>query len=89
MVALDQCRKTKIEAAGLSESDLIPPPMAAEGSPARWITHDDYPKDALMRGVEGKVEMAYFIETDGRVRDCRVLSDAPCHAWPRQLRSDE
>jgi protein TonB len=46
------------------------------GSPASWITSDDYPPKALRLGQEGRVGVAYVIGIEGRVADCRVTASS-------------
>lgn len=63
-----------------------PPPLAPRGeapliTQAQWITRPAnperfYPRAAFMRGIEGRVELACFVEIDGRL-SCEVVSETP------------
>ena len=59
--------------------------------PSRWITSDDYPADALDRGDEGTVAIAWEVSPDGLPLRCTVeqssghpsLDNAACAAIMR------
>jgi periplasmic protein TonB len=62
-----------------------PPPPApprisqaagAKGDPAQWITNDDYPPSAQRDGREGVSGIAWDINAQGRVENCRVTSSS-------------
>lgn len=40
------------------------------------VTHDDYPGDALRRGVSGEVVIRFTVGVNGRVTDCTVLQSS-------------
>lgn len=80
-----------------------PPPPApprvsqaagARGNPADWITTDDYPPSALREEKEGTTAIAWTINTQGRVENCRVtsssgspdLDEAACRALTRRAK---
>lgn len=57
----------------------VPPaytPKAAvpANGPVGWLTTNDYPTRALMRGWEGDMSYALDIDASGRVTECRVLA---------------
>ena len=64
------------------------------GNPADWITNDDYPPSALRAEAEGRTSIAWEINAQGRVENCRVtsssgnrdLDDAACRALSRKAR---
>lgn len=66
----------------------------AKGNPADWISTDDYPPSALRAEEEGTTAIAWTINTQGRVENCRVtsssgskaLDDAACRAITRRGR---
>ncbi len=68
-------------------------PVPANG-PGGWVTNNDYPTRALMRGWEGDVSYALDVGADGRVGECRitggsgqrVLDDATCRWLSRRAR---
>lgn len=59
-----------------------PPPPAvskaadARGDPSSWITSDDYPPSALRANAEGTTGIAWDINEQGRVENCRVTSSS-------------
>ncbi|MCW2366520.1 protein TonB [Sphingobium sp. B7D2B] len=61
-----------------------PPPPApvvskaagARGNPASWITSDDYPAGARRDEAEGSVTIAWEINEQGRVENCRVTASS-------------
>lgn len=79
-----------------------PPPAApkiskaagAKGDPASWVSQDDYPPRALREEREGTSAIAWDINEQGRVENCRVtsssgspdLDDAACRAITRRGR---
>ncbi|KQM63392.1 energy transducer TonB [Sphingomonas sp. Leaf17] len=66
----------------------------AKGSPASWVSNDDYPPSAIRAGEEGSVGMRWEISTSGRVENCVVtqssgsstLDRAACTAMTRRGR---
>jgi protein TonB len=81
----------RLPLAPLANAETAPPPLAAPPSgegrePAlivdpHWVrrpAHPErfYPRDAFVRGVDGRVELACFVETDGRL-SCQVASEIP------------
>jgi len=66
----------------------------AKGDPAQWVTSDDYPDSALRKGAEGRTGIAWDINVEGRVENCRVtsssgnsdLDQAACRAITRRGR---
>lgn len=65
-----------------------------KGSPASWVTKDDYPALALKEKREGTARFRAAIGTDGRVRNCEItassghadLDVATCEAVRRHAR---
>lgn len=55
----------------------------AKGDPAQWITNDDYPPSALNSGDEGVTGIAWDINAQGRVENCRVTSSSGSAALDR------
>lgn len=51
-------------------------PAKARGNPSNWITTDDYPSRALREEREGVTVVAFEINTEGRVENCRVTSSS-------------
>ena len=76
-----------------------PPPVVskaagAKGDPQSWVTADDYPPGPLRENVEGVSGIAWQINEQGRVENCRVtsssgnseLDDAACRLVTRRGR---
>lgn len=65
-----------------------------KGNPADWVTTDDYPPSALRAEAQGTSGIAWEINTQGRVENCRVtsssgnedLDQAACRAITRRGR---
>lgn len=61
-----------------------PPPVPAipktravpAGNPGTWVTSDDYPSVALRMGVSGNVGVRLFVDPDGKVYHCQILSSS-------------
>ncbi len=58
-----------------------PPPTiskaaGAKGNPNSWITNDDYPSRALRDEAQGTVSIAWEINAQGRVENCRVTASS-------------
>lgn len=79
-----------------------PPPPAPKlakgaqprGNPGSWVTTEDYPSRALREEREGVTGIAFDINVEGRVENCRVtsssgspeLDDATCKNFVRRAR---
>lgn len=69
------------------------PPVPANG-PRGWVTNDDYPRIAEVRGYEGTVGYLVEVDTRGRVTGCtvtsssgyEVLDDTACRRIERRAR---
>lgn len=65
-----------------------------KGNPADWVSTDDYPPSALRAEAQGTSAIAWDINTQGRVENCRVtsssgnadLDQAACRAITRRGR---
>ncbi len=69
-------------------------PAISVGSPAAWVTPDDYPPGALHRGEQGTVGVAFVVDVHGMATQCRVtgtsgfrsLDMATCQLIERRAR---
>lgn len=74
-----------------------PPPVIskqanAKGNAASWVSSDDYPSASLRNEEQGNVAIAFEIDTQGKVQNCRVtkssgfpaLDDATCKLVTRR-----
>ncbi|MDF2495081.1 energy transducer TonB [Sphingomonas sp.] len=69
-------------------------PTPPRGNPADWITQDDYPPSAIRAEEEGTTSIAFTVNSEGRVEDCRVtassgspaLDQATCRTLTRRGR---
>lgn len=89
LAALDICEANMIKAfsAGAeTENDLEVdgPPVPGQsagfaGNPARWITSNDYPMEAVRQRLDGTTGARWIVGTDGRVKKCLITarSDHP------------
>ena len=55
----------------------------AKGDPAQWVSTDDYPPSSLRSQEEGTSAIAWDINTQGRVENCRVTSSSGSSALDR------
>lgn len=69
-------------------------PTPPRGNPADWITQDDYPASSIRAGEEGTTTIAFTVNSQGRIEDCRVtassgspaLDQATCRTLARRGR---
>ncbi|SFN74825.1 energy transducer TonB [Sphingomonas sp. OK281] len=54
-----------------------------KGDPAQWVSTDDYPPSSLRAEEEGTVGIAWDINAQGRVENCRVTSSSGSSALDR------
>lgn len=54
----------------------VPTDAVPTNGPTGWVTTNDYPSRALMRGWEGDLTYALDISANGRVEDCRVINSS-------------
>ena len=60
----------------------------------KWYSYEDYPEEALRRGQEGYVTVAFTITPDGRMTGCHVIRSSgsrsldavPCWVLPKRAR---
>lgn len=55
---------------------VISKAAAAKGNPQSWVTTDDYPPSALREERQGVSGIAWTINEQGRVENCRVTSSS-------------
>lgn len=94
--ALDDCQSELRRAWGLDPEAVaaIATPAVPAEPEAVWISHRDYPEEALKAGLEGTSVIVWTIGTNGRVSDCRavvssghaVLDAAACNAISKRGR---
>ncbi|RHW17266.1 energy transducer TonB [Sphingomonas gilva] len=62
-------------AIGLAQAAL-PDALTPMTDPARWVTTDDYPAEALKAKAQGGVRVRLAINAAGRVSDCTVVESS-------------
>jgi protein TonB len=55
---------------------VISQAAAAKGNPGSWVSSDDYPPAALREERQGRVTIAFTINEQGRIENCRVTSSS-------------
>jgi TonB family protein len=78
----------------LASLNRISAPADPIGNPARWLTNNDYPAEALRSNKSGLVTILYRVGLTGAVEDCRVietsgvpsLETATCRAIKRNAK---
>lgn len=74
---LRTCNDSLLEAMGVDPNllaSLRKRPVPVGGNVAQWVSHDDYPAEALRRRASGTSVVRLTIGTDGRVRNCAVAA---------------
>jgi TonB family protein len=73
--ALDSCEADLMKHWGLDPQILtrVVTPATPLGSPAQWVTDDDYPSGPLWRREQGVVTFRLDIDTAGRTSNCAVV----------------
>lgn len=71
----DHLRAWKIDPAE-ANNVVHPDPRVPKPAARTWITNDDYPREALRARQQGIVFMVFRIETDGSIKDCRMIQSA-------------
>ncbi|WP_404712209.1 energy transducer TonB [Sphingomonas sp. MMS24-J13] len=71
----DRLRAWKIDPAE-ANNDVHPDPDAPKPGPSTWLTNEDYPQEALRARQQGTVFMIFRVETDGNIKDCRVIQSS-------------
>ena len=74
LAALKLCDTDLLLSWGLDPAEDTHVAKPAEGDAQKWFTSDDYPAEALQRMLQGDTTILWGIDTDGRVRDCRVVA---------------
>ena len=91
--ALRTCQNDLMKGWGIDPTEIdriVEPPKG--GSPADWLTSDDYPADALADHKQGTSTIVWVVGLDGRVANCKVvksagtpsLDEAACRAISRR-----
>lgn len=62
----------------------IATPAKADKPLYRYFSTDDYPSEAVREGQQGSVGILYWIETDGRVKQCKIIESSGRDALDRQ-----
>lgn len=75
-LALKSCVDKLKKAWGIDPDESIKTAAGLEGNPGAYFSADSYPKEALAKGVYGRVVALLSIDTKGAVSACRVLSSA-------------
>ncbi|WP_199857203.1 energy transducer TonB [Sphingomonas sp. EC-HK361] len=94
--ALSKCNDDLLQGWGmdLTERDRVATPAQPTTDRAGWITHMDYPQEALRKGEQGMATIIWEIDVDGRVRGCHAavssgsaaLDDASCRVVTTRAR---
>jgi TonB family protein len=75
--ALDKCTTDLLTSWGADPALYVDNKMATiTGDPSQWFSHDNYPKEALAKGISGRVTLLIKTRPDGSVDECKaVVSD--------------
>jgi TonB family protein len=72
----DRLREWKVDPAEVNNEVYPSPDVPLPPQAQAWITVYDYPPQAIRAGQQGKVSMIWRVETDGSVKDCRVIGSS-------------
>jgi TonB family protein len=75
-VALQACIDNLERAWGIDTTKMARAVGPVEGNPAKYFSSSSYPREALSKGIFGRVVTLLNIDTNGAVAHCRVLSSA-------------
>lgn len=75
---LDQCVTGLRDEFGVGEkvTRQIATPAKQQLSIVRYFSTDDYPSEAVAKGEQGYVGALFWVETDGRVKECKVIESS-------------
>ena len=75
---LDQCLTSLRDEYGVGENvtKQIATDAKSKQSIIRYFSTDDYPREAVLKGEQGYVGALFWVETDGRVRDCKIVESS-------------
>lgn len=78
MKALQACQDDLLKGWGVDTAALaaIATPAEPVSPSIRWLTHNDYPTQAIRESREGMTAILWTIGVDGRVSNCRVVASS-------------
>lgn len=74
--ALQSCIDNLKRAWGIDPANVARADGPVEGNPAKFFSSDSYPREAISKGVFGRVVAFLSIDETGAVTHCRILSSA-------------
>lgn len=84
--ALTGCQTESLITNGAIKAELeavaVPPEPV---DPARWISHTDYPIEAVRQGLSGTVTLLWRISAEGEIDQCRVVHNSGAAVLARGL----
>jgi len=86
MAVLDYCLKDLRKVHGVDDSvtSRIATPAKARAGVVSFFSTDDYPAQEVREGGQGNVGALYWVETDGSVKECRVMDSSKRPRLDRQ-----
>jgi len=75
---LDQCLSGLRDDFGVGEAvtKQIVKPAKSKQPIVSYFSTDDYPSEAVVNGHQGYVGVLFWVETNGRVKDCKVIESS-------------
>lgn len=75
---LDQCLMNLRDEYGVGEkvTKQITTDAKPKQSIVRYFHSGDYPSEAVMKGEQGYVGALFWVETDGRVKECKIIESS-------------
>lgn len=76
--AVDACKTDLMKSWGLDPKRVTDVAVQAEpiGSPASWVSPNDYPKEALRNRETGRVKVRFDIDSAGKITRCQVVTSS-------------
>ena len=73
--ALADCERDLAGGWGFDLAAIATPPVPA-GTPGRWLTHDDYPAEALRESLSGETGLLIIVDAAGKPQRCAVTDSS-------------
>jgi TonB family protein len=71
LAAMATCETDLIKSWGFDPAEAVTPPQPID--PQRWITDEDYPRMALMRGLGGQTDFRVTVSPEGKPLECFIV----------------
>lgn len=73
--ALDACERDLAGGWGFDLSTIATAPVPT-GFPQRWVTNDDYPREAFLESISGETGLLFIVDAAGKPQRCAVTDSS-------------